>query len=392
MISNFVSGWRVRFLEVGFGRLPKHPNPKGDTVKKIAFFGALAALAAAVACSSSTTRSGFEDPNAASGDSGAPPPIQATDAGAAPSCVTAKAAAIKPPVDLIVVVDQSGSMSDEIASVKSNINNLSTILSKVGIDYRVVMIGTVGNGTYDLCVPPPLGGPGCASNGSIYRTVDRNVQSNDALSIILETIDKTSGPMLWRDFLRPDAQKIFIPVTDDNSTLGAVQFDAQIIGKGPFGNDAKRNYVFYPIAGANAFPAETKCTSAVNNGSVYLELAKMTGGKWFPVCDTSSFASVFSEIGKSVAASVACELSIPTPANGDEIDPTRVNVKLTGPDGKTTTEVLQDTSAGCDAGANGWQYSADGTKVLLCGDACNSVREETGTKVDIEFGCQTKVK
>jgi hypothetical protein len=216
------------------------------------------------------------------------------------------------------------------------------------------------------------------------------VQSNDALSIILETYNQTSGPMMWQDFLRPDALKIFIPVTDDNSNLGATQFDAQLVAKGPFGTDQKRNYVFYPITGANAFPAETKCGSAVNNGSVYLDLAKMTNGKWFPVC-SASFATVFSEIGKAVAATVACELTIPTPENGDTLDPSRVNVKVTAPDGKTTTDVLQD-KGDCAAGANGWQYSADGTKVLLCGDACNEVKANPNTKVDIEFGCQTKVK
>lgn len=364
-----------------------------SVVKIFASLGPLAALAVVAACSSSSSRAGFPDNPTDGADSGpmSPPPIQSKDAGPPPSCATAQAAAIKPPVDVIVVVDQSGSMSEEIANVKANVNNLSTLLGSTGIDYRVVMIGTVGNGTFDLCVPPPLGGPACASNGNIYRTVNRNVQSTDALDIILETYDKTNGPMLWQDFIRPEALKIFIPVTDDNSDLSATMFDAQLIGKGAFGTDAKRNYVFYPITGANAFPAETRCTSAVNNGSVYLDLAKMTGGQWFPVC-SASFSNVFSEIGKNVASAVACELSIPTPENGDTLDPARVNVKVVSPDGKTTTDILQDKSAPCDMGANGWQYNADGTKILLCGDACTEVRKAVGVKVDVEFGCQTKVK
>jgi hypothetical protein len=53
---------------------------------------------------------------------------------------------------------------------------------------------------------------------------------------------------------------------------------------------------------------------------------------------------------------------------------------------------VQDKSAGCQDGANGWQYSADGTKVLLCGSACDEVRSDPNAKVDIEFGCETKVK
>jgi hypothetical protein len=364
---------------------------------KIASLTALSALAvvAAAACSSATNRSGFEVGPSDGSDAGTlGPPIQSGDAGAAPSCATAQAAAIKPPVDVIVIVDQSGSMSDELVSVKADINKLSTILGTVGIDYRLVMIGKVGTGTYDVCVPPPLGGPNCASNGTIFRTVDRQVESLDSLKIIIETLTAPTSVTNWADFLRPEALKIFIPVTDDNSTqLSAANFDAQLLGTGLFGTDAKRNYVFFPIIGAAAYPSEAECTGSdvQNNGSVYIELTKRTGGKWFPIC-TQAFAAVFQEIGKTVASSVACELSIPTPTNGDTLDPDRINVKVSSADGKTTTDILQDKSADCADGANGWQYSADGTKVLLCGDACDAVRADPSNKVDIEFGCQTKVK
>jgi hypothetical protein len=65
--------------------------------------------------------------------------------------------------------------------------------------------------------------------------------------------------------------------------------------------------------------------------------------------------------------------------------------QVTSPDGSTSV-IVQDKSAGCQDGANGWQYSADGTKVLLCGSACDEVRSDPNAKVDIEFGCETKVK
>ena len=364
----------------------------------------LSSAALIVACSATEKRSGFERVNDdADGGEGGPLLGPAIDAGPT-KCATAVAAGIKPPIDIIVIVDQSGSMSTELAAVKASINNLSTMLDKTGIDYHVVMIGTVGTGTYDICVPPPLGGPACASNGKTFRTVNTNVQSWDALTIILKTLDEPVGSTkAWRDFLRPDALKIFIPVTDDNATttgnysdplMNPAQYDADLLAKGGglFGTDAKRNYVFYPIAGAAAFPSEAECgTDVENNGSVYLELAKMTNGKWFPIC-TGSFAPVFTEIGTVLSAQVACELAIPTPENGGELDPEKVNVKFTSSDGKTTHDILQDKSADCQDGANGWQYSADGTKILLCGDDCEAARNDPGSKVNVEFGCQTKVK
>lgn len=359
---------------------------------------ALASAALIVACSAAEKRSGFEPPPPENGTDGGPSLGPAADAGPT-KCATAQAAAIKPPIDIIVIVDQSGSMSEEISSLKGSLNNLSTMLDKTNIDYHVVMIGTVGTGTFDVCIPPPLGGASCASNGTKFRTVNTNVQSNDALTIILSTLDQATGPKSWRDFLRPDALKIFIPVTDDDAlgndfkAMNPNQYDADLLAKGGglFGTDALRKYVFYPIAGADTFPSESKCSSAVNNGSVYLALAKMTHGKWFPVC-SGSFAPVFTEIGTVLSAQVACELAIPTPTSGGELDPDKVNVKFTSADGKTVNDILQDKTKRCADGANGWQYSDDGTKILLCGDDCEAARNDPGSKVDVEFGCQTKVK
>lgn len=351
-----------------------------------------------VACSGSDARSGFgessEDP-AAGGLGGFGPGGASSSGGVDPKqCAKAEAVATKPPVDVIVSVDQSGSMSDDIANVKANINKLSDFLKRTGLDHRVVMIGTPGTGSYDVCVPPPLGAPGCASNGNQFRVVNRNVQSNDTLTIILSTLDQTSGAMEWRSFLRPQALKVFVPITDDNSYQKATQFDPELLakGRGLFGTAADRRYKFYPITGAAAFPSEATCgRNAVNNGKEYLELAKLTRGKWFPICLTD-FAPVFEEIGKSVADTVACELDVPKPTGGVEIDFDRVNVSAQPSNGQAARDILQDPSKPCDKGADGWQYNADRTKILLCGAACERVRSDVGTKVSVQFGCQTRVK
>lgn len=316
------------------------------------------------------------------------------------SCATTEAAAIKPPVDVIMSIDQSGSMSDDIANVKNNVNKLSDFLKKTGLDYRVVMIGTPGTGTFNICVPPPLGvgAPSCASNPPIFRSVNQNVQSNDTLKLILSTYSSATGSATaWADFLRKDAVKVFVPITDDNAkgVLGA-DFDTQLLAKpgGQFGTAAKRNYVMFPIMGAPAFPAESpKCGSnAVNTGPEYIAVAKLTKGKWFPICLTD-FGPVFEEIAKDIATSVACELTIPPPPKGETLDPAKVNVTYTpGTPPGAPTDVLRDDSKPCDAGANGWQYNADKTKILLCGDACTKVKADLGAKVNVQFGCETKFK
>ena len=332
------------------------------------------------------------------------------------ACATTTAAAIKPPVDVIFVIDQSGSMGDDIANVKANINKLSDNLKKTGLDYRVVMIAgyntsSVNNSgaaystsaTYQVCVPAPLGGASCGAPAANFRASNVHVESFDALKAVALSYDMTGADTRWKDFLRSTATKVIIPITDDNSNysgttwsygLSATDFDNQMLSKSgaPFGTKSKRNYVVYPIIGAPAYPTESpKCgTNAVNTGTEYIALAKLTKGKWFPICLTD-FGPVFTEMAKSIATRVACELGIPTPPSGEKIDYNKVNVTYSS-SGGTTETVKYDDAAACEAGANGWQYNADKTKILLCGDACKKVQADLSAKVTVEFGCATVTK
>ncbi len=333
------------------------------------------------------------------------------------ACASTTAAAIKPPVDVIFAIDQSGSMSDDIANVKANINKLSDNLKATGLDYRVIMIAgyntaSVDNSgaarttsaTFQVCVPAPLGGASCGAPNTRFRASNVHIESWDALKAIVNSYDFTAADTKWKDFLRPTATKVIVPITDDNSNFGgtstfyglsADDFDTQLIAKSSaqFGTKSKRNYVVYPIVGAPAFPAEApKCgTNAVNEGPEYVKLAKLTKGKWFPICLTD-FGPVFTEMAKSIATRVACELGIPAPPTGEKIDYNKVNVSYTPSSGTGTETVSFDDKAACDAGANGWQYNADKTKILLCGDACKKVQGDLGAKVTVEFGCATVTK
>jgi hypothetical protein len=314
-------------------------------------------------------------------------------------CATSSAEAIKPAVDIIVAIDQSGSMSEEIAKVKTNINKMSDFLKTTGFDYRVVMIARPGTDTFGVCIPPPLGGPTCGDNPPTYRRSAQEVQSNDALGLILSTYDSTNDLVKWSGSLRPDATKIFVVITDDDARqpLPAPYwqtFDTEILkrGSGTFGTADKRKYVFFPICGASETDATVKCgTGMVNTGSQYIELTKLTGGKWYPLCAVD-FGPLFLDMGKKIAGKVACELTVPKPPTGETIDPSKVNVSYTPSTGGSAKELLQDSSKPCDGGANGWQFNADKTKILLCGDACKVVQGDPGTKVNVVFGCKTKVE
>jgi hypothetical protein len=349
-----------------------------------------------LACGAGSSHSGFGPGAGPTGDDGggSQTSLGFGDGGGpseAGSCATAEAVAAKPPVDFIFTVAQCGSMTFAVAGVQANLNGLASLLTASGLDYRVVLMAAK-DGVNALCVPTPLASAGCESNPPNFRLVDQHLESTDTTALLMSTYNTPTPTTQWNDFLRPNALKIFVMTTDENADdLPAVEFDAQLtaLPGNPFGTQAKRNYIVYPIIGANAYPDTTICPGASQTGAEYQKLALMTGGKWYPVCN-ADYSKVFADLSATVNAQLACQLTIPT-VPGQTIDPNQVNVNVTAPDG-TVTPVVQDSSAACDSGANGWQYSADGKSILLCGAACDAVKANTNSKVSVQFGCQTKVR
>lgn len=323
------------------------------------------------------------------------------------SCAVNEATARRPPVDVIVAIDSSTSMQDDANQVQSNLNRLSDTLEHSGLDYHLILVALhydgPGNAT-KVCVPPPLGGASCgASNPPRFRHVNQTIESNNMLKVLLFSYDLASSPGApWADALRRDSLKVFVPVTDDDSTPGgnawdgisASDFEARLLAKASaeFGSAAHPRYVFYPIVGAPDYPAESpKCgANAVNTGAQYIDLAKRTNGKWFSIC-TADFGPIFDDVAKRISDRLSCEVALPSAPGGDSLDRSRVNVALT-PTGGVRNVIPQDPSRPCDGGADGWQYAPDGASVLLCGPTCERARSDVGAKITVELGCTTRLR
>ena len=298
----------------------------------------------------------------------------------------------KRPIDIIWAVDTSGSMSEEIAQIKANINTqFASILSASGLDYQVIMIAARGLGAFQVCASPPLGGPNCGDNPPLYHSINQTVASTNSLSLILSTYDSTSAALNWSKHLRQSAVKVFIEVTDDNSSLGGAAFDTQLLAKAPagmFGTAAARNYVFHSIIGVTTGSPTTKCGSAVNTGAQYQVLSNLTGGKMLPVC-AADYSPIFQEIANGIVGSLACEFVMPTASGGAAVDPDNVAMQFT-PQGGTPVDVPRVSNAAACSG-DGWYYddNQNPTKLLLCPTTCTTVQGAQGGKVDILVGCLT---
>jgi len=84
---------------------------------------------------------------------------------------------------------------------------------------------------------------------------------------------------------------------------------------------------------------------------------------------------------------LSCEFEVPENPDGGGVDLNKVNVTFQ-PGGGEVEEIPKDTSAECDEAA-GWQYSADRTKIVLCGDVCDRVQDDAEGQVRIVLGCPT---
>lgn len=136
--------------------------------------------------------------------------------------------------------------------------------------------------------------------------------------------------------------------------------------------------------------------------TVLSEIAQQ-GGTAKPSCDAAQGNCHFdmtmeADLGAALASAlediagqtVTCELPVPQPDEG-ELDLGLVNV-IYSPSAKSSNAQLvpQDTTAGCDTGANGWQYIDGNTKIRLCGAICETVRADAGGRVDVVLGCPVR--
>lgn len=358
----------------------------------------------------------------------------ALDPDAACAAQSSTATLVKKPVDIIVVVDNSGSMTNEIVGVQKNINdNFANILEASGLDYRVILVARHGSASsgQSVCIEAPLSGipaGGCGtppakpvSRPPRFFHYSTEVASRDSWCKILSTYatadEFSAAPTGWKDWLRPDAFKTFVEITDDGvgcsyggksyqdsntvagGTAAAPQFDAALLALAPsqFGTATDRNYAFYSIVamGYNTpatepYPATspvvaTKCPTAANPGTGHQALSVLTGALRFPICDTTSYDKVFQAIAAGVikGAKASCSFPTPTPKPGETIDPSTVVVRYESGAGTSTLFEQVANAGACKPGAF---YLASGA-IQLCPDTCTTVQADDKADIQVLWGC-----
>lgn len=195
-------------------------------------------------------------------------------------------------LDLVIALDSSGSMANEVVFVQNELNNFAQYFLSASVDLNIVLIAS----SPGFCIPAPLGSGTCPADENLpaYRHIDQTVGSTNALQLIIDHYDN------WEPSLRDDALHAFMVISDDNASGtvndvdGAIKFlDARLAA-----------YKFYAIvASLDPDPVNTnKCNGfSANAGSLYIDLATSTGGTWSDLCD-QNFNVSFTDLATAMLA------------------------------------------------------------------------------------------
>lgn len=96
-------------------------------------------------------------------------------------------------------------------------------------------------------------------------------------------------------------------------------------------------------------------------------------------------AALSGALDQIVGRALSCELPLPT--GTEEVDRDRVNVVYSPASGTAPRVFPRDDTKGCNEGASGWQYAANGSSIRLCGSACEEARNDSGGRIDVVLGC-----
>jgi hypothetical protein len=304
------------------------------------------------------------------------------------------------PADIIFAVDNSGSMDEEIAFVRERLNAFSQQIVASGIDVRIILIsqpfsgqapdagpfGSIFDDDDDdengICIAPPLGSGMCPADSKApgYHHVPQEVGSTDALNLFIETFPQ------YQSQLRPNANKTFVVVTDDdaedgpNNSAAAFMQNVAALPGGQFTN--------WTFSGIYCF---SECPDAAEIGTVYNDLVMQKKGVAGDLC-LQDFAPVFDELAKAVitASGLDCAWDIPAPPTGQTFNRDRVNIQYAtqGAAPRALGRVMNEGACGM---RSGWYYDnpSNPTRIHACPTTCGELQNELQAKIDVLFGCDT---
>lgn len=224
------------------------------------------------------------------------------------------------PIDLILMIDNSGSMSDEIAQVNQNFLSFTASIS-ARADISLTLVSKSGPTPLNITMPQAL-------LDHNHRQIDISVGSYNGLSMLASGFcPKEVGPksgtaikVCGQDFsriewsanveamnnrlasiLRPTAKLVIVMVSDENSMN---------VDQSNFINLVKAKVPSFAPTFFGFITDGVRCSSGMI-GQAYTALAAATGGAIYPICEPD-WKNNFAKLSEAAVKIVSKTFKIPT--------------------------------------------------------------------------------
>jgi hypothetical protein len=335
------------------------------------------------------------------GGSGAGVGVQLDGGGGSSSCATSTATATATPAIIQVVLDTSGSMNEQTGTesrwtaTRGALTRAMAALpdtSTVGlVEFPDVDAQTIRTTCFSKRAKVPLalltGQQRSAIDAALVATTPYGgTPTHDAYLFGAQRVLEHPAQGNRVVLLLTDGEPTYL--LNCNGRGNAAVDTAPLVEQVKFVADAGiRTYV---IGAPGSEPARSTLSRMATAGGTGGVRCNDAGPNYchFDMTSAPDFAVALAGTLEAISGqALSCEYPIPAPTGG-EIDRDKVNVRYTPSSGAPEDFARDGTGSDC---TRGWQYSADGKSILLCGDTCERVKKDARGRIEIAFGCATIV-